>query len=67
MTEDEFEKRLNHSYKVGISAGLSQAGSKLMEIAIEQFKRGTGSSSETRTWANMFSEMSNKAHPGVRK
>lgn len=37
MTEEEFERRLDESYKVGISVGLDDAAHNVMEQAMMYF------------------------------
>ena len=59
------ERRLDHSYNLGISSGLEAAGHSVMKIAEETFRGGDDVVAKLlRGIANELSEQGKKAHPG---
>lgn len=59
----ENEEELNRSYQVGISVGLEQAASYLMELAIEDFKRSGYDSNLLKKISIELNKRSDAAHP----
>lgn len=66
MTEEQFEEKLNRSYKVGVSVGWKEAGNKIMGYAVQQFTNGHKDADGTRRLADELIRMGDSKHPGVK-
>lgn len=66
MTEAQLEARLQHSYAVGVSAGMSRVADRLMELATQMWRTGDDEKAARllRDLAKTFYGEAAEAHPG---
>lgn len=64
MTEEEFDNRLNHSYKLGISSGLQQASGVLLKKATYYFEHNCDTDAKMlRSLSEDLKKQADREHP----
>jgi hypothetical protein len=68
MTEEEFDEKLNNSYQVGISSGLSRAATIMIAKATAYFEVGQDELAHRyRDISKEFKKLAEQEHPNKEK